>query len=640
MILTDFFSPLTMPVFLISLLFFLLLDVVGTGIADLLKFPRWIRVFNWVFGLAILVFVWFIAHFFLSFDKYLIWASLLVISLPFIKKYILDRKLIDLFKEIISFPYSILFLYPVIKILVISISLPPYVWDEMAYHYISPNQLMNEHKWIFTSPLYPKSLYLYQMIPRLLDTAYAISFSVSQTYVVARLIHFFFLLSGVTVIGKYLQKNVSYFSGLIFTFLSFFLVPSFLSASTTGYIDVANTMVILITLLLSIEIFKKPSSGSIAAYFSLIGIMIGIKYTSISFVLANLTTIFLGLSLKHKEKIFTHSFKKIFQLKKYFIMIAILVTVFGGYWYLKNLIISGNPIFPFLFSCWDKFECSGSKTFFDGWATPFTINNYEKIKDSLFFESDELYKLTIFSFFISLGYSYYEKNKKTFYIIVILFSTFFFEVLYSMPISGFIPRYFYHWFIFIIIILSLPWKVLLSHGKKAFFVSTIIFNILLHLFYTTPWVLAQKNIDYLIGPEFYTSEKRSFARGRIGIEDWINIKFPNMKKVVTNFCGSPSVYNTNIADSAMIWTSSEGLLRIFMVNCTFEIVEYKPDLTIDEYYEVIQETKDNEYFLSVTKCGDVNEYTDEKIKYFFDLNQKIICNAKNIEENVYLLSKK
>lgn len=636
MTLNDFFSPITIEVIFKSIIFFLLLDIIGHGIAVRFNFPKWLRLFYWVFGLAILVFTWFCLHFFIPFDSNLIWASLLMIALIDLKTYYLRRGIYSLFKEIIIFPLPLLFLYPVIKSLIISLSLPPHVWDEMAYHYISPYQLLNEQKWVFTSPLYPNSLYLYQMVPRLLDTAYSIGFSLTHTYILSRLIHFVIFLSGIFTIGNYLKNKLGYFSAIIFIFFSYYLTPSLFSASTTGYIDVGAATILIVMLLISIEFILKPSKGKFYSYSAMAGIALGIKYTTIGFVIANISTITFFLIFSDKKNKYLKNLDTKRLISKYFLRFIIIVSIFGGYWYLKNLVLSGNPIYPFLFSCWKKFDCLESTNFFGNWALKFNFENFDEIKKLLFINNDNLFKLTIYSFFIALYYSKVEKNKHLFYIPVVTVVSFIFEIVYSAPISGYIPRYFYHWSIYIVIFLSLPLRVLFKKQKNLFFLSTIVFNLMIHLYLISPWEISQINIKGLNDPEFITSEKRSFIRNNISIEDWIRIKFPKMNNIIINVCGKPTLLKINVADSNLIWTSSEGLMRIFMVNCDFEILSYKPNLTVEEYYTELKAAKTGQYFISHAECGDINEYiNDPKISYYFDLNQKIICDSKIIKPNLY-----
>ena len=50
-----------------------------------------------------------------------------------------------------------------------------------------------------------------------------------------------------------------------------------------------------------------------------------------------------------------------------------LAVLFGGYWGVKNLILSGNPIYPFRFACTGPITCPEPILHHSKWGQPFDL---------------------------------------------------------------------------------------------------------------------------------------------------------------------------------------------------------------------------------------------------------------------------
>lgn len=631
MILADFFSPITFELILKSIFFFIVLDIIGNGIADKLKFPKWLRLFYWVFGLGILVFVWFCLHFFIAFDSNLIWASLIFLCFPFLKSYFANKQIMKLFKEIILFPIPLLLLYPVAKSMIIALSLPPYIWDEMAYHYISPNQLIYENIWNFSTPIYENSLNLYSMLPRFLDTAYIIGFSLTKSYVLARFIHFFLFVSGVFVIGQYLKQKISFFSGAFFVLLAYYLTPSILGGSASGYIDSGTAIIQTVTIITLFDCILNTRKQKPYAFFSLVGLTIASKYTVLSSTLSMIILFSFIDIIKNKRLIlenFNIYFKSRVKIVFYFILLSL---IFGGYWYVKNLILTGNPIYPFIFSCINGLDCGSGQEFFSGWATEINFSNRMLIINSVFQDNLNIFWLTLASLLISVFIGNYLKNKVMRFFPLLIIAIIFVDLMLAKNISGFIDRYFYHWFLLIPIILSLPWKYVKIKKRRLFIIFTILLNIFVHFHLVSTWHIINENISSINSDEVVTPIRRNFASHKLSIDEWIAHLFPEMKGVI-NYCGNlEKNQDLIVIDPSLIWTSYEGLMRVYLVNCNIKILP--PSVSIEDL------TQDNNLiFTSLANCNknsiDVI-YNDRILDTYYELNQKLVCNAQRIDNHLY-----
>lgn len=611
--------------------FFLALDIAGTGLASYLNLKKFLRPFYWVFGLSILVFIWFILHFFVKFEFQYILLTLIFIALPYSKTYFLDHKYLEILKIFIVFPFPIIFLYPVYKSLLISLSLPPYIWDEMAYHYISPFQLLNETSWNFGNPLYSDTLGLYQMLPRFIETAYVIGFGFTNSYMLARFIHLMIFITGISSTALFIKNKVNYLGAVVFVYFAYYLTPSILVSATSGYIDSATASIQLLLFINSVSIIYKPEKSKIYSYLILFALALGSKYTVITFLIANLilTTGFLVFY-------YLDFLKKELLNKKEISKILLILIIFGGFWYIKNIFVSGNPIYPFLFPCFKGLKCGSGQEFFSGWAIPVNFANYQLIKEALFQKNETLFRLGLAALFYSLFLFKYLKNKIYLLLPLTLFISVFIEIFFAKIISGFTPRYFYHWYLLIPISFALVSKILFDSNRRIYTASLVFVLVFAQLIHKDIWPLMEKNIADTNDHKTITPEKRNYSRNQMSLDDWTAHLFPKMNEVV-KFCQqSGETKNLLIMDPSLIWSSYEGLSRIYFVNCKIIYVPIDSNNNIADYKEVVKNYKDV-FIATQSFCGEEKEYEDKILQAYFDANQNLICNAKQTSKSLYRL---
>lgn len=378
MYLIDYFAPLNFFNFSVFLIFFLAMDIIGFNLASLLKFPDFLRIINWIFGLGIFIFIWFLLHFFLPFRQDYIAISIISISVPFLFRYIKIGGTDSLIRAFQNFPYPLIFLLPIIQKLFFLISMPPYVNDELAYHYISPAELLYKTSWDFGH-----NINFYYMLPKTLETSFNLMFALTNTYAVARLLNFMIFLTSIIAVATFLKERTNIIIAICYSLFTLLLFTIPLVDSTRGYIDVAPAILANLLLITSLGWFILKEKGYLYSAFALVGLMMGIKYTVLGFVASVIIFSLVFIIIRNISEI-----KKYFNLQilknliwlnlPTIFIVSTLVIIMGGYWYIKNYIITGNPIYPFVFKCKDNISCGDKNEFFDNFGIQFRIDNLSK----------------------------------------------------------------------------------------------------------------------------------------------------------------------------------------------------------------------------------------------------------------------
>jgi hypothetical protein len=389
---------------------------------------------------------------------------------------------------------------------------------------------------------------------------------------------------------------------------------------------------------------------------------LGTKYTSMMFlfsstisligflVISNNRSFFRSLRLLVSDKLALHKFKT-----KYFrelFISALLGIVFGGYWYIKNLIISGNPIFPFMFKCWDGIlQCPQTSDFFSSWTTPFTLGNIELLKLSLF-QTPQLFQLSVVAMTISLFLSFLFKNRKLLLISTFIPFTIISEILISHNFVGFELRYFSHWILLIPILISLPFgafSVKYLKDKSRFEKSVVVVLSLYFVVMLFNIALPQsiKGIQYFNKLESLSDNDRWMARGKMSFVDWLHPFMPHMYPLIT-WCGEDRESHTTFVTAdpkLMYWT--EGLMKVFLVNCSmnfvkdvYTVTEANVSTVVDEYIR----NNPNILIASSLTCIESKEAENAHyikshpyMKGYILFNTELICRSKEVQPRIYVI---
>jgi tetratricopeptide (TPR) repeat protein len=209
---------------------------------------------------------------------------------------------------------------------------PETFYDSLVYHLGVPLQWLQNHR-IFEIPSIHMSYY-----PLNIQLLYGIGILLKDE-ILASMIHFslgiLLVLMIYTFCQKYFNRRVALFASTVF-----YTVP--LVAMVTS--KTATELALGVYELLAVFSFVNWASENkrewfyLSAIFS--GIALGSKYISGFCVVSLMVAIFLKCLFFDKEKIGT-SLKRI-------IIFGLISFLFASPWYIRNLINTGNPIYPFL----------------------------------------------------------------------------------------------------------------------------------------------------------------------------------------------------------------------------------------------------------------------------------------------------
>lgn len=626
--LTDFFAPINLTNITIFFLVFIIFDAIGSFIAKIIKDISYLRPVYWSWGLGIFVFLWFILHFFIPFWPIYVWISLIVFGIIFLPGYIKDKSYITLIIMIAHFPYPLIFLMFIVKPLFFLLSAPPYYTDELAYHFFSPSQLFSEINWSFIS-----GQGLYNMVPKFLNTSYWLMFSLSKTYATARVLHFLLVFSAIYAISLFLKKKMHIFSGILYSFFALLMSSYFIEHSTLGYVDAGAAAFANLFLIIVVDFLREKKKNLLLAGGIIFGLTIGMKYTILAFLGSILVVSLILFIISGKAK------KFITENLKYSVFTFILAIVFGGYWYLKNLILTGNPIFPFLLKCFHSLACGTGYDFFASWSTPMDGLHFDLIRGVLFQGNMRLFSITVAFLVFCLVISFILRLRLLKLLSLLIPAVIFWEILLSKNISGFELRYFFHWVLLIPLVLVLPFGIYAKANLLSKNFKIMISIVLTILVFSSAGLVVVSNIRRLYAPDFVPGFIRNYAMRRTNLSAWIDYYAPQTNEII-KWCGeSHPMQNLLLIDPSLIWSGYE--LRAFMVNCTLNIIGPGKDTDIDEYATQIRKKFNNAYLVSLNRCDtqkpDLSFQPDLDMIRRHEANMKLICSAPEILKNLYVI---
>lgn len=263
----------------------------------------------------------------------ILFLSLLIFTrcpfLKFLRKiYSLRQKLIGIFKK----EPLIVSLFTILLLLnLIACFSPPLEGDSIYYHLTLPKLYSNLHHIAPLNHFQPLSSY-----PQYLQLLYlpGIIFN-NDTY--THLLHFSFGLLIAIVIFSSLFKSHS-ISVAIFAVLLFYSIPVVSEISRTAMIDLGAAFFEIMAFFAFMRWTKTEENKWLMLAGAFVGFCLGARYFSAFFFIV--LTLGVGLYWLFKKKAIL-GFKPL----AWFAILAVLVA---SPWYIKNLLYSGNPFYPFL----------------------------------------------------------------------------------------------------------------------------------------------------------------------------------------------------------------------------------------------------------------------------------------------------
>jgi len=245
-----------------------------------------------------------------------------------------DVKIFRGFLNDINSPYITFLLVVILLVsiwlLLASVILPPRGFDDLTYHlpviyeYILNEKLILlpvEYRFHVAFPMNAELLFLWPTI-----------FEGDLHFI--GLVQLFYAYCGIVVtyaLGLQLSISRKY---ALTAGLLFFLTPVVLIQSGVAYIDLIIAIFFITGVYFAVRFFKAGDKSCLFLAGISTGLILGMKYTMILTAIILQIIIFLGVR-KNKTK---------FCNIVYYIL---LILIFSGYWYIRNMIELGNPIYPF-----------------------------------------------------------------------------------------------------------------------------------------------------------------------------------------------------------------------------------------------------------------------------------------------------
>lgn len=218
--------------------------------------------------------------------------------------------------------------------------LPPLSWDALSYHLTGPKL------YLAAGQIRPGVDIAPLNYPALLEMLFMLAMAVRGD-VTAKLLHFFyyFMLAGlVYVIARdYLRVKQSWMAVLFLL-----AAPLPLILSTQAYSDLPLAFYQVVALLAFFQWQKRRNLGWLVLSGALAGLALGLKYNSL------ITPLIIGLLLLWEFR------KEWRRGVRPLLIFALPIFLIALPWYVKNIIFTGNPVYPFVFGgvFWDEFRAA------------------------------------------------------------------------------------------------------------------------------------------------------------------------------------------------------------------------------------------------------------------------------------------
>jgi hypothetical protein len=611
--LTNFFQPfniLTISYFFGFLIFF---DIVGTTIKHLFIKNREIqletRIINWLIGLSSFVFIWFLVGFIYEANRNNILISIVLLLTFTLPSYLNNRRYLDFIKLPKNTLLFLLLFLPLIPSAIVKSSLAPYYNDELNYHFISPYQMLYQIKsfWVFNGGTLMNA-------PRLMDNLYILTFSATHTYSVVRLLQFLILPTAIYFSIVIIRKLFGKLSAFLFTLIFISLPITLTVISTIGYVDFPSHLFMLIGLLLGIAFVWQNNKEYLILSILFWGMSIGTKYSSLSPFIIFIIVLVGAFYLKNKSL-------KLFFDVSLLLKSLIAIAISGGYWYIKNFIVYGNPIYPFLFKCWGKYNtdyCGKGSSFFGEWTTPIRFDTFFSVINELIPGNVMLF-ITIAA---SLAILFVYANKKIKLVLTMITASFLLEMLVLKYSSGFYLRYQQHMLFFLI----LPIILIASINFKNRILKIVQYSIIALIVISSSFSYLD-NIRHMgSGP----AEKEYFL-GKINIYGWVDKNLPKLSETV-KWCDNSNITAKPI--TSFDESVAAHYIRPFLMNCYW----IEPELSVGNWEDVVELAKDRKYdFWTITskKCMPKGTEVFDPQLPLDKLNNAIICNSEQVLGTLY-----
>ncbi len=250
---------------------------------------------------------------------------------------------------------AVLFLISLLWMILIGYLFPSYSWDALYYHLPIAGQIIQSGS--IQEHVTPSFIQQYMNIfSKNINLLFVWNIIFLKSDVLVDLTQLLFTLAGVLSVYSISVKLNIREKYAIYSSLLFFFTPVLILQSTINYVDVAVSMLFIMTVnfLLSDSpdhlrergVFRRRRSPLILAGLSA-GILLGSKPTGPVFICVIFGAVVLQEILRSRSALYhnEHEYSLLNGLKRTMIFFAVPAFLAGGYWYMRNWIVHGNPVY-------------------------------------------------------------------------------------------------------------------------------------------------------------------------------------------------------------------------------------------------------------------------------------------------------
>ena len=280
-------------------------------------------------------------------------------------------------RDIVLLCIFILFLISVCWIIFTGYLFPSYTWDALWYHlptvgYIIQSGAIQEN-------ITPSFIDLFiNIFPKNIELFFIWNTIFLKSDIIIDLSQLFFTIAGIFTIYSIAVKLGLKEEYAVYSSLLFFFAPVIILQSTTNYIDIAVAVLFLIAINFLMYDDPRNFSGGVIKNKKLpillaglaTGILVGSKGSGPLFIAVLLVMVIMGKFIRYINpfNIFSSEYKK-FSVKiipphppllrggrgdsqgkssfvLYLVYFIVPAALMGGYWYIKNLVVYSNPVYP------------------------------------------------------------------------------------------------------------------------------------------------------------------------------------------------------------------------------------------------------------------------------------------------------
>ncbi len=266
-----------------------------------------------------------------------------------------------------------LFIISVCWIMFVGYLFPSYSWDALYYHLPIVGQIMQSGS--IQEHAIPSFIQQYiNIFSKNVNLFFVWNVIFLKSDVIVDLSQLVFVLFGVVSVYSMALKLKIQEKYAVYVSLLFFFTPVLIFQAGTNYVDAAISMLFLmaVNFLMYDDLEQKSRSeaeGKAPLLFAGLatGILLGSKPTGPVFILVIVIAVIIREIIKRIGSSGDNGYVISYGLKTYFVYFIVPVFFTGGYWYMRNWIVHGNPVYYMDVSIFNVMIFKGLKS---DWVEP------------------------------------------------------------------------------------------------------------------------------------------------------------------------------------------------------------------------------------------------------------------------------